>query len=542
MSERMPPSLSQYFGEKTDDKVKTIDLSEELNEASTKITDLKLVDDNLPSAQKNEPEVCRIFAETPPQAKDQTTSFFDLIGNNHSVSNGLISNLDITPNNDDGFCPRVALGSESDRRRDAWIPNERTRQCLIACSTAAPGTYFPDRELLTMPGVLLEEDLGDTIGEAVTLCLGEAEAAQRSILSESDVTQDERGLRELVQAGSYRAAINLTARLLTIYGQGRGRAGHPSKHSPHSLQLWFTRIALLVKIKAFGIAQSEAAPFGQLDKPDVFYQFYPEMYGGRPGSIASFSFRLLLSELPMHCGKPNDSLTKLYSMKSTIKQMLDNLKQGLSEDGSPIEISELDRTDSIRLWMGRETRVMHSIVNCALALKDYELAIVVMEELCHRDGTARHMLYSALGRLRLQVGDVAGAETCFDEARALRGNTTDLREYVDRGLLAVAQNSFDEAYVCFQQASTLDPTNVMILNNMGVCLLYGGHLKEAIKVLESAIESNPVHALHESLLLNLCTLYDMESSKGRMKKFALLRQISRYQADAPTTILEKLYG
>lgn len=77
---------------------------------------------------------------------------------------------------------------------------------------------------------------------------------------------------------------------------------------------------------------------------------------------------------------------------------------------------------------------------------------------------------------------------------------------------------------------------------MGVCLLYGGHLKEAIAVLESAVALNPVQALHESLLLNLCTLYDMESSRGRMKKFALLRQISRYQADAPTTILEKLYG
>jgi tetratricopeptide (TPR) repeat protein len=72
------------------------------------------------------------------------------------------------------------------------------------------------------------------------------------------------------------------------------------------------------------------------------------------------------------------------------------------------------------------------------------------------------MLYSALGRLRLQVGDVAGAETCFDEARALRGNVMDMREYVDRGLLAVAQNSFDEAYIFFQQASLLEPTNVMV--------------------------------------------------------------------------------
>lgn len=77
---------------------------------------------------------------------------------------------------------------------------------------------------------------------------------------------------------------------------------------------------------------------------------------------------------------------------------------------------------------------------------------------------------------------------------------------------------------------------------MAVCLLYGGHLKDAIAVLESAISMRPVQALHESLLLNLCTLYDMESAKGRLKKFALLRQIARYQADAPAQILEKLYG
>lgn len=110
------------------------------------------------------------------------------------------------------------------------------------------------------------------------MCMGETEAAQRNLLTASDVTQDERGLRELVQAGAYRAAINLTARLLTIYGQGRGRSGHPSKHSPHSLQLWFTRIALLIKSKHFAIAQAEAEPFGQLDKPDVFYQVRLVLY------------------------------------------------------------------------------------------------------------------------------------------------------------------------------------------------------------------------------------------------------------------------
>ncbi|CAH1994505.1 unnamed protein product [Acanthoscelides obtectus] len=534
------PSLTQYFGA-SEDKKDEAALPLGLAEATAKVGSLQLEDNH--HTTKNEPEVCRIFSENAAQPKDPTATFFDLIGGNQSTdSNGIISDLGLPTTNEDVYAARVAVGTEADRRRDAWIPNEKTRQCLIQCATAAPGTYFPDKELLTMPGVLLEEELGDAIGEAVSMCLGEAEAAQRRALTATDVTQDERGLRELVQHGAYRAAINLTARLLTIYGQGRGRAGHPSKHSPHSLQLWFTRIALLIKTKAFGVASAEAEAFGQLEKPDIFYQFYPEMYKGRAGSIASFSFRLLLAELPMHCGKPKESLTKLFNVLAVTRKMLDNLKKGLCEDGNPMEISEADRQDSIRLWTGRETRVMHSIVNCALVLKDYELAMDLMGQLCDREGAPRHALLSALGRLHLQLGDISGAEVCFNEAGESKAGPPGVRELVDKGLLAIAQSAFDEAYVAFQQASQLEPSNIMILNNMGVCLLYGGHLKEAIAVLESAISSNPVHALQESLLLNLCTLYDMESSKGRMKKFALLRQISRYQADAPTTILEKLYG
>ena len=49
--------------------------------------------------------------------------------------------------------------------------------------------------------------------------------------------QDMNGLCQLVRTGNYRAAVNLTARLLHSFNQGVGKAGSPSRHTPLSLKV-----------------------------------------------------------------------------------------------------------------------------------------------------------------------------------------------------------------------------------------------------------------------------------------------------------------
>lgn len=64
----------------------------------------------------------------------------------------------LTPATEQDVFTASLLSSDADRRHDAWIPSESTKQALIAMSSSPPGTYFPEKELLTMPGIAVKED------------------------------------------------------------------------------------------------------------------------------------------------------------------------------------------------------------------------------------------------------------------------------------------------------------------------------------------------------------------------------------------------
>lgn len=69
------------------------------------------------------------------------------------------------------------------------------------------------------------------------------------------------------------------------------------------------------------------------------------------------------------------------------------------------------------------------------------------------------------------------------------------------------------------------------VNNMAVCSLYLGRLKDALNTLEQLVHSDPANTLHEGVLFNLCTLYELETSRALHKKQAILDLVSKHKGD-----------
>lgn len=61
-------------------------------------------------------------------------------------------------------------------------------------------------------------------------------------------------------------------------------------------------------------------------------------------------------------------------------------------------------------------------------------------------------------------------------------------------------------------------------------------MHEAIKLYEQAIFSDPKNNLHETLLLNCSTLYELQSNESKKKKIELLKTVSANRADLEMSV------
>ncbi|XP_042356318.1 trafficking protein particle complex subunit 12 [Plectropomus leopardus] len=445
---------------------------------------------------------------------------------------------------DDPFATALSL-SEVDRRHDAWLPSEETRKALISVATQQYSPAYVETNRLTMPGLKFDNLQGDAVKDLMLRFLGEPAAMKRQVLTANSVEQSFTGLKQLISSKNWRAAVDLTGRLLTAHGQGYGKAGQPTSHTTDSLQLWFVRLALLTKLNLFQNAELEFEPLGNLDQPDLFYEYYPAVYPGRRGSMVPFSMRLLHAELPQYLAKPQEALDRLHNLKTVCLAILENLEKGLAEDGSMITLTQENRQASLKLWRSRLSRVMYSMANCLLLMKDYVLAVETYHSIIQYEPQQRVQLLSGIGRIFLQIGDVKTAERYFqdvEEACQMTGSQPSHTTCVlmNRAFVFLSQNNYAEAHASFTDVLKIDPKNPVANNNAAVCLLYLGRLKESLGQLEGLVQQDPALYLHESVLFNLTTMYELESSRSTQKKQALLEAVACREGDSFNTQCLKL--
>jgi len=449
-------------------------------------------------------------------------------------------------NNSQVYNDKLVDPAQEQRRRGCsfWRPSTNTERLLQQYKQGA----IPEMNVLTSPSVLVENLMGDPVKDLVRKYLGEQEANKRPTLMANQVEMNENGLRRLLAAGCWRAAVDFTTKYLTAHGQGLVSMGQNQRSnlSPSILQIWFVRIALLVKLRMFSSAEAELNAFKEFDAPDLYYQYYPELYQGKKGSIVPFSLRLIHAELPQHNGRPNVALDRLYALLEKVDQVIGHLEQGLSEDGTqwPETQDETEMKGLADLWKLRRLRLHYAIGNCFSTMKEYTLAIGLYEECAKLQPENEIATLSGIGRIYLQLGDLRSAQKYFTKVEVLTKDSTDVKlnnmVTMNSGYHALANGKYNDSYQFFTTAMKNDADNFTACNNAAVCLLFLGMVKEASNLLENMVWRSPNRSLHEDILFNLNTVYELETSRALQKKHKILDLVCQHKGDGFNTQCLKL--
>lgn len=323
--------------------------------------------------------------------------------------------------------------------------------------------------------------------------------------------------------GAWRNVIESSAAFLAAHSQGKldGNEEVAAVHTHKTQQMWLCRLVAMFRMRLYTEVEKELLTFGSFDRADLCYEAYPTVYPGLVGSMVPFALRLLHAELPIHLNRATESLDRLYALRHEIQLQLFKIHEDRFEDRVGGAYN-----DAVTLWKSRATRVSFGIGNCLISLSDYENAHRVLAEI--DDISSSSSLKSALGRVALQLGNVSLSSKYFEAAADSTASPSEVT--INSGLLDLTEGRFEDAALKFGDAHKFDNVSRVATNNESVCMLYAGSLSKAITVIEKDIEKHSNNP-HQSLLFNLCTLYELQSSSSVDRKRALASAILSNASD-----------
>ncbi|PKU37439.1 trafficking protein particle complex subunit hypothetical protein [Limosa lapponica baueri] len=197
------PSLSKFFG----DTVSTNTLASDFFDS---FTTSNFISVSNPNASSSVPEQMSSLSNGGDSSCASSNPTFS-VQNGRPEAGDPPSSLEITQSpkpfsqiqavfagSDDPFATALNM-SELDRRNDAWLPSEETRNVLISVATQQYSTVFIDKENLTMPGLKFDNIQGDAVKDLMLRFLGEQAAVKRQVLNANSVEQSFVGLKQLIE-------------------------------------------------------------------------------------------------------------------------------------------------------------------------------------------------------------------------------------------------------------------------------------------------------------------------------------------------------
>lgn len=196
---------------------------------------------------------------------------------------------------------------------------------------------------------------------------------------------------------------------------------------------------------------------------------------------------------------------------------------------------------SAELWRKREVFVINSIISHHLSQKEFGVCLDLIENLVdrRREFKDTHLdtdLLSKLGYIQLQYGDLEGAKRTFDRIEGLvkeKMGEAGIRNLVSRNkaLVYLVGKDYMSAVREYEECIERDGSDVVAVNNKAICLMYLRELSGSISVLESALERVPTVALNETLVVNLCSMYELAYINHSDIKRTLSNWIARVAPD-----------
>ncbi|CAN1352884.1 Trafficking protein particle complex subunit 12 [Linum perenne] len=325
----------------------------------------------------------------------------------------------------------------------------------------------------------------------------------------NDLAHELASLQDLANRGSWRSILDKVARarslsLLTL---------------PHDHLTYLAYNALaFTKLRRYKEALTELESVDEFDSHHYRYETYPKMYQERSGSMVPFCLRWLHVLVPMKLGNRQEGLDRLYLL-------LDYVRGKMKEK----------KVASLEVWRKREVFVVNNIVTEHMKGKEFGVCLDLIKGLLCQCSSDPHLL-SKLGYIQMQMGDLEGAKSSFDKVEKLLND----QKSKDDGVLdevelknMVSRNKalmylVEKDYV---SAVKRDAMDAVAINNKAICLMYLRDLSDSIKVLENSLERVPTVALNETLVVNLCSMYELAYVNHSDVKRTLSNWISKVAPD-----------